>query len=223
MDITATGAGAVSAACPEDVGRQAIELGFSVPAWDEEGAALIGNSQQFVGSPAEVRAYLIAWAACRSAILTERLIEAERGRIQHTCLALVSRQAIEPNQTVQITARLQCSVFRGDRVAIPDALAPHFWIDDIKVGPRSTFPQAQSMPGDLFACRLEGQQILIARADREGGMIKIEIEEPTFAEFGRAWSMPPCLTAMEVTVYATNRSEQPRLFEMLILGRAVYG
>lgn len=107
------------------------------------------------------------------------------------------------------------------RIAVPDAIAPFFDLNDLHVGNRSCMPQAQSISCDLLAVRLDSQ-VLFRATTLRGDEIGITIAEAAAAEFGRAWSMPTCQVAQDLVARVTlKEGAPPTVFEMLILGKTL--
>jgi hypothetical protein len=70
-------------------------------------------------------------------------------------LPLSSGVPILPGQSAQITARVQTSEFRCQRVMISNAGTPggvaDWVVNDLRIGNRSQFSQSGDVPGDMFA------------------------------------------------------------------------
>jgi hypothetical protein len=213
------------ATAPEDLVAAATDSGFEIVGWDEHDAGLRGNGHEYIGTHAEIRAYLRAWEMCRSIetyATAEELAKGEAGTLSKTLITLRYDGEILPGQTAQITARPQTGSFRGERIAIPDTLAPYFDVNDVRVGNRSQFPTAQSIGGETFAMRIDLQAKLLATDYGRG--IRVAITEPAFAEWGREWSMDTCQTSMDLWVVVTCKQSVPEVglpFEMLILGKTM--
>lgn len=212
-------------AAPKDIQETLTELGFELRAWDGGDGAISGHGQEFIGSYAEVRAYLTAWSSCLARATwqsdQDKAAEENSTRLVRTGIVLSSNVAIEPAQSAQITARPQVTPFRGDRVVVLDECAEAFDIDDLKVGNRSQFPQTMSMPAKFCAARISSQALFGCEITRSimQSHIKIAITEPALGEFGMAWMMDTCQNAQDLVTIVTNRSNQPARFVALIVGR----
>lgn len=210
---------------PKDIQETLAELGFELRCWDDGDGAISGHGQEFIGSYAEVRAYLTAWSSClaRATWQTDqdKAAEENTARLVRTGIMLSSNVEIQPAQSAQITCRPQVGPFRGDRVVVLDECAEAFDIEDLKIGNHSQFPQAMSMPAKFCAARVSSQALFGCEIAKIGqrDLIKIAITEPALAEFGRSWTMETCQTAMDLSIIVTNRSSQPARFVALIVGR----
>ena len=205
----------------------AKDLEFDVTGHDEVCAAISGHGHKFFGAHAEVMAYLSAWRACVDVGAREIAASVTQGNglpFVRTVLSLCARQdasgkavVVPPGESVQVTTRPFSHPFRGERLAIPDYVAPHFIIDDVKVGNRSQLPQAGSIPASAFACRLSQQAVLDLDA-RAGRGVVVTLAEPAVAEFGRELCMETCQTSMDMVIVATNHSVEPQVFEGFVIG-----
>jgi hypothetical protein len=207
----------------------ATDLEFEVTGHDEVCAAISGHGHKFFGTHAEVIAYLSAWRACvdvGARDLAARVTQGNGRPFVRTVISLcMSRspnnrgQAVEvpPGESVQITTRPFSHPFRGERIAIPDYVAPHFSIDDVRVGNRSQLPQAGSIPASAFACRLSEQAVLELDARAARG-VTVTLAEPAVVEFGRELCMETCQCSMDMVIVATNISSEPRQFEGFVVG-----
>lgn len=210
---------------PEDIKTTLAELGFELRCWDDGDGAISGHGQDFIGSYAEVRAYLTAWSSClaRATWQTDqdKAAEENTARLVRTGIVLSSDMVFEPAVTAQITTRPQNAPFRGDRVVVLDECADAFDIADLKVGNCSQFPQAMTMPAKFCAARVSSQALFgceIAKICARS-LVRIAIAEPALAEFGRPWTMDTCQVAQDISIIITNRSSQPARFVALIVGR----
>lgn len=205
---------------PKDIIALAEKHNFSIMAWSKVDGVLRGNSQDFIGTHAEIRAYLDAWNACVETGKVERVKMSDRDwGVKYSMLSMVSNSEIPPGQMAQITARPQIT-FRGMRLAVTDTSAPFFGIQDIRVGHRSVFPQSGRIPAEAFACHLVGQaKLLVERIGPEP--FSISIQETAVEEFGKALPFPTCLVAQEMMIYLENTSDRPRRFEGFIIGKSL--
>jgi len=211
---------------PKDIQETLTELGFELRCWDDGDGAISGHGQEFIGSYAEVRAYLTAWSSCLARAIwqtdQDKATEESATRLTRTGIVLSSDVLIAPAQTAMIVNRPQVGPFRGDRVVVLDECAEAFDIEDLKVGNRSQFPQTMSMPAKFCAARVSSQALFgcePAKIGTQFASIRITITEPTLAEFGRPWTMETCQTSMDLMIVVTNRSNQPARFVALIVGR----
>lgn len=211
---------------PDDIARTVAELGFEIQCWDQGEAAVSGHGQEFIGSSAEVRAYLTAWSACLARASwqsdQDKAIEENQSRLIRFGLVLASNGPIEAGATAQIWARPQSGPYRGDRIVVPDEIAGYFEICDLRVGNRSQFPQAQAMPASLCAARIDRSALFGVAKDETAAhvhSVRITIAEAALAEFGRPWTMETCQTAMDLTIVVRNRSDLRWPFECMIIGR----
>jgi hypothetical protein len=177
-----------------------------------------------MGSHDEVLAYLQAWEHLRAEKVTE-----QEPQVRDAMLAICAGVPILPRQWAQITVRPQVP-FRGRRVAIPDRIARHFVIHDLKVGNCSQFPCCQDVPGEAWAVRLQGMPILeIAteieqREGKEHIVVPIRVIDAGIAELGRALTMTTCQPCQDIVVCVTCVDEKTlrgHPFEMLIFGEEI--
>ena len=202
---------------PEQITAIAKELGFKIVGWDETSGGLVSDGIEFVGTHAEIMAYLHGW-----------LGHLERGTASYSLLSLRSggpytsppgSGILQPGSTVQVTSRPQRGFFRGERVAIPDSIARFFEIVDITVGNNSCMPQAQRISGELLAARIDQRALIELSKERGDGPFDITITDAARAEFGLQHRMGECLPAMDITVVASLKHDAPPSpFEILILG-----
>lgn len=122
---------------------------------------------------------------------------------------------IPPGSTFQVTSRPQVGSFRGDRLAIPDAIAEHFEIFDIRVGNRSQWVQAGTLDGSMFATQIRDQPVY-----RFDGPHKIVMTEAALHAFGREIDLDTCQVAMDITIVAGLKSRAPSAlaFAAMIVG-----
>lgn len=210
---------------PGNIQERVDELGFEICGWDEVSGALSGHGQMFIGSHEEIAAYLQAWDACRKVTVEKAAEEAERAnpRVERSLLCLRS-EPLTLNQGVSyVVARPQIP-FRGDRVAIPDDVAPHFDVLDVRVGTRSVLTRSETISADLFAARLNRGAMLRLLEEGRGGPIAVQISSAAEAEFGRALSFPTCQAAEEIVMAIVLKrmvDDPPRVFEAMVLGQTV--
>lgn len=102
--------------------------------------------------------------------------------------------AVEPGAEVQMTWRPQVTPFRPTQVVIPEDLAPHFAICDIRVGNRSQLRSREPLHASLFtATSVQGHQ----------GKLSFEVVH----------------TAMDLVLQVVNTSADARPFFALVFGR----
>lgn len=129
--------------------------------------------------------------------------------------------SVHPGQTITIVARPQTSPFKGCRFAVTRNTGDRFTIDDLRIGNHSMFPQAQSLPAEMFATEIADLGMLEISGYRGSQGVEVRISDPAIRMFGRAVRMDTCQTAMDITVIVTNISKQPWPFQGFILGYGV--
>jgi hypothetical protein len=191
---------------PESFAHDVTLLGFTIAGWDDRTAGIVGNGAEFVGSHEEVVAFLRGW------MLHQEVAPRE---ISRRVISLASRQTvIPPGMTAQITSRPQSASFRGDRIAIPEAIADRFVIHDVLVGNRSQFLQAGDVDGAMFAARID--KLPTFEFD---GPHRVLLTSAGLANLGAELSMDECLTAMDITMYVSLKRDAPATsFAALIFG-----
>jgi len=215
----------------DDLMKRASNLGIEIISWDQQRGAVrrcvdgkpaVGPT--FMGSHDEVSAYLQAWEHLRAEKVTE-----QEPQVRDAMLAICTSVPIFPKQSTQITVRPQVP-FRGRRVAIPDRLARHFVINDLRVGNCSQFPCSQDVPGETWAVRLHGLPVLEISTEieqREGKehiVVPIRVIGAETAELGRALTMTTCQPCQDIVVVVTCVDEETlrgHPFEMLIFGEEI--
>lgn len=199
---------------PETLQKIAEDLSFRINGWDEVNGAIVGNGCTFIGTHSEVRSYLEAWGKCR------RL--AKEPKVLQSMLVLRSSVPITSSEYASICVR-PWRPFRGDRIAIPDVIAPYFEIDDIKIGNCSQFEQGGSQSAMLYAARID-QSAKFLIADGGAVPIQISIAEVAIGQFGRALSMIACQVSQDITmIVRLKKGAPPTEFEAMILGLTVAG
>lgn len=205
---------------PEHVAKLAEACACRVHGWEDETVLVEGIDINYMGTRAEVIAYLTAWQQCIELKLAQQIsAETDSEPLRRALLVFDSGKPIDPGQIAQVVVRPLSRMFRGARIAIPARIAERFQIDEIKVGNRSMMDRSQSIPGDTFAIRIEDAP-LFAVQKRAGDTLEICLERSALAEFGRAFYFEPCLTAMDMTLYVTNCSTEAERFVGMVLGQA---
>jgi len=208
---------------PDNVRELASACGLAVAGWDsfDDTALVHGPDVNYIGTKAEVVAYLTAWQQCQQIKITRQMVEAEQAAgVSYGFIAWNTYQLVEPGQTAQITARPQSRSFRGDRIAIPDDIAARFAIADIKVGNKSMFLQSGDVPASSFSMRIADSTPLFKLTERHGdGPHELVMTTPARLEFGRAMSFAVCNTAQDLSVIVINTSSEPSVFRALVLGK----
>lgn len=208
---------------PDTVRSLAKACGLAIAGWDsiDDTALVHGPDVNYIGTKAEVVAYLTAWQQCQQLKITRRMVEDEKAPgVSFGFIAYSTYQPIAPNATASIAARPQSRSFRGDRVAIPDDIAERFVIADIKVGNRSMFLQSGDVPASAFAMRIADATPLFKLAERNGdGPHELVMATPARLEFGRAMTFDVCNVAQDMTLIVTNVSGEPSVFRGLVLGK----
>jgi hypothetical protein len=204
---------------PDSFVRDCAELGFTIGGWDEKTAGVFGHGAEFVGTHAEIMAFLRGWLGCETRntrTVVRYMLALNAGPIYNRTHSIVV-----PGSSFVVTARPQRGGFRGDRVAIPDSIAEHFTIDDISVGNRSQYLQAGSLDGALFATRIDTTPIFELIKLRD--MHRLEMAPGTADAFGRELSMDAAETAMDVTMTVTAKHTMPpgTTFVAIVLGAFV--
>ena len=135
-------------------------------------------------------------------------------RSERAIVVMSSHSPIQGGQWCQICMRPQSGPFLGQRIIIPDDIAPYFEIVDIRVGNRSQFRQ-QTSPHSamLYAARVSsGPKISV-------GEHKIQIDEDAVAECGREFPMDTVQAAMDLSFDVRLKDHAPpTIFEVMILG-----
>lgn len=208
--------------------QQAIELasacGLAINGWtddpsnDDGDAVVAGPDVNYIGTKEECVAYMTAWQQCMQLKLAAQIKEDYNHAVKRGIMALRSSNACTPGGSITVFSRPQASVFRGDRIAIPDNICRHWDINDIRVGNVSTFIQSQTLSAQLFACRLS-ESLAGLMSKSLGSPILIDIEFVATKEFGKSWSFPPCQVAQDLVISATNISDSFQPFEAYILGK----
>lgn len=133
-----------------------------------------------------------------------------------------SNIAIESGQSVQITARPQTESFTPTHFVTG---VDGFTIDDIRIGNRSLFMQAGSLPSEMFRLNVTAPGLIMRPGpDEEPGTAELEVVDGDLGELPLACSSfqwEPCLMMMDLVVVATNVSSAPRMFTSWFLGKAV--
>lgn len=211
-------------ALQDQIVAAATELGFKIVGMDETHAGISGVGVEFVGTHAEVHAYLTGWFdhQGQNPRVLRRSILVVRNGGPYT----VGVPTVLPGEIVQITVRPQSMGFKGDRIAIPDSIASHFEIVDITIGNRSQLPMSQTIPGETFSTRLSaGAMGAIFKLNKGVDEVtpRIEMTEAALAEFGREFDLEMVQHAMDVivTVRLLDSAPGPMAFTMLILGTLV--
>jgi len=251
---------------PDVLRRRVTDAGFAIDGWDEVMGSIRlvaddGAGTAFIGSHAEVAAYVQAWERCTVVSDARNLQEqsrADRARMIHRSLLVLSsvdesiplEQApgggevtdligawqqvvggvragrtkvrasapVPRRRTYEIVTQPQIP-FRGVRLAIPDDVARHFDILDVRVGNRSMFPVSGAVPGEAFAMRIDRRALLaIERAADASSPIQIGIDCPAVEEFGRELTMDTCWQQANIAIIVQARSEMASRFVAVILG-----
>lgn len=187
--------------------ESATALGFELIGWDGDNGGLVGHGAEFVGSRPELSAYLLAWATCHD-------LKSDRAVPRSICVLRSYHEIVAGD--VEITVRPQKVPFVGERIAVPDDVAPYFDILDIRVGNRSQFLQATPQSAALYAVRMDRTAAL-----RVDDVLNVSITEPSLIEFGRPVQMEACQAAQDLAVWVRLKDGAPSTaFEMWILGRS---
>jgi hypothetical protein len=194
---------------PESFVHDCAELGFEIGGWDASTAGIFGHDSEFVGSHAEVMAFLRGWIACE--MRSPRTV----ARFMLAMSVPTYESVAAPGQAFLITARPQRSWFRGERIAIPDDVARHFVINDIRVGVRSQFIQAGDLDGSLFAARIASTPTYTF-----DGPHRLTMDPAVAESIGRELAMDLCEAAMEITFTVTAKPTMPEgtRFAAMIIG-----
>jgi hypothetical protein len=205
---------------PDGIQILADELAFRILGWDEVKGSIVGNGYAFVGGHAEIGAYLEAWAACKRLVTVSAAkdLEASEPAVPRSIVVLRSGTPIAG--FAMITVR-PWRPFRGERIAIPDAIAPYFEIEDVKVGNCSQFERAGSQSAMFYAARIDCSAKFIVTA-HAATPIAISIANDAIAEFGRALSMATCQVAQDIVMCVQlKKGAPPTEFEAMILGHSI--
>lgn len=203
---------------PDHIAAAAAELEFEIIGWDETHGGVKGVDNEFVGTHAEVNAYLQGWihhAEQNPRVMRRSML------VLRTNGPYDNQLTIEPGVMFQVTTRPQVAGFKTDRIAIPADIARYFEILDITIGNRSQNPQEQTIPGETFAMPTES---MLALLDLNKGvdsfLPKIAITQPALAEFGREFDMDIGQIAMDIVVVARllPTAPGPMSFVMVMLG-----
>jgi hypothetical protein len=203
--------------------------GFELVGADDREAAITRATNrgiEFVGTHAEIESYLYGWMASREAMASEKL--GADSVIQAAIVSLCADFPIQPSDPgslrhggmVLITNRPQVP-FRGERVVIPDEIAPYFDVHDITVGNRSCMVHAARFPATAFAARIENLGALTAHAAREAQPFRLTIDERAVSQAGLRIAMPMTQVAQDITIAITNKTDEPHPFECYVIGQTV--
>jgi len=208
---------------PKDLAASAADLGFEIVGWDERDGGLRGNGHEYIGTHAEIRAYLRAWETCRDVqryATAEEIAQAEVSALAKTLIVMRTPMSFTADQTFQVVSRPQVGAFRGERLAMPSELAGRFEILDVMVGIRSQLSMVGPISGEAFAVHVDRQAKLLAEDHRSGQGIRVSISEPALEAWGREWTMETCQIAQDLVVVARSLVEAPQ-FEFWILGKSL--
>lgn len=133
---------------PEQFVADAAELGFTIGGWDDTTAGIFGNDTEFVGSHAEVEAFLRGWIA----YMARGVGDVQRQLLSLRTLLPRHQQTIAGTSFQVISHPQRC--FIGERIALTEQTARCLAIVDVLVGNRSQFVRAGSFDGELFATRI---------------------------------------------------------------------
>lgn len=123
---------------------------------------------------------------------------------------------IRPRETAHVCARPHLP-FRGDRLAVWSVVAPHFFIEDVRVGTRCLPVASGTVPADAFATRLDLLPLLDQQLDKDG-FVQVRVSRMATECFGQVLAFPLCDVGREITICVTNVSEEPRRFVGVVLG-----
>lgn len=208
---------------PERVSELADACGFKVTGWEEAGddtdVIITGKDVNYMGSREEVVAFMTAWQQCHdSKFPTTPPAPPDPNQVSIGLMSWSSTGNINPSDITQVWCRPQVGAFRGRRIIIPDDIAPNFTIEDIRVGNRSQLLQSGSIPGQAFAARIPESLSTFLAQVRGNQVIRMTIDKPALAEFGRAISMDTCQTAMDMIIVIRNSTSMPRPFRAWVVG-----
>lgn len=207
---------------PDEIGKLAAACNLTVSGWDsaDDSALVHGPDVNYIGSKAEVVAFLTAWSQCQQIKITRAMTEAEEAPGVRYGFVSWDAGPIAPNQSAPIVARPQTRVFRGERVAIPDEIAEHFLILDIRVGTKSVFLRSGPVDAKGFAMRISDSTPLFALSSSRGdGPHEIVMAQAARLEFGRSLSFPPCMAAQDLVIVVENIATDYRAFRGIVLGK----
>lgn len=122
--------------------------------------------------------------------------KAEPNAAQEMVLGIQSASTVAAGASEVITFRPQV-LFRGTRLIIPDAIAPFFTIDDIKIGNQSQFAASGAVPAAAFgeSVNSSGRPNLV---------------------------MKTAQVSQDIVMTITNRSGAAAQFRAALFGDAVY-
>lgn len=126
---------------------------------------------------------------------------------------VVIRSQLIYDGDAEVYTRPQSAAFRGSRIIIPDDIAPHFDILDIRIGNRSQFSSYAPHSAMLYAAR-------VAQGYRfEIGEHKMQIAEAAVAECGREFPFETCQCSQDLSFSVRLKDgHPPSIFEAMILG-----
>lgn len=204
--------------------ERVIACGFDLVGWDETSGAIShsrNSGLEFVGTHVEIEAYLFGWMASREAAATDRLGADEVIQAALVSLCGYRNELVSPGAMAMYHTRPQVP-FRGQRVVIPDEIAPYFDVMDITVGTRSCMPHAGLFPAVAFATRASGLGSLVASASPSMSQpIAISISERAYAQAGTRIAMPMTQVGMDIGITVANKSDEAQAFECYVIGQTV--
>ncbi len=220
---------------PNDMVDLAHQAGFEIRAWDETRGELHALSDVKcvswpdapgqlcqLGTHEELRSFLAGFIiGLKDGLLKGRAAarREEMPRPWRHLLVLRSREPATPEQPSCEAFTRPWAPFRGECVAIPDDVARHFDVIDVRVGNRSQLLSRddQSAPATLYAARLDRRAILSLSSD--GTAHRLCVEHAAEAEFGRVLHMQTCQVAQNLIVSGRlRRGSPPTTLEVMILG-----
>lgn len=204
--------------------ERVIACGFDLVGWDDTCGAIshsLNRGLEFVGTHVEIEAYLFGWMASREAAATDRLGADEVIHAALVSLCVYRNELVSPGATAMYHTRPQVP-FRGQRVVIPDEIAPYFDVMDITVGNRSCMPHAGLFPAVAFATRASGLGSLVASVSTSISQpIAISISERAYAQAGTRIAMPMTQVGMDIGIRVANKSDEAQAFECYVIGQTV--
>ncbi len=216
---------------PPGVLGLAAYCGLEVLGWDDQSdnAAVRGGDVDvdYVGSKAEVVAFLVAWQQCmaikvRRDLVTKQLAsnQATISDVHFGVVGIDSVNEVSPREACQMIFRLDYSSFKCERVGIPLDIANSFVVNDIRVGNRSQMLSYDEIPGAAFAIDITGLSMFFTKLLDSGGrsVMKIDIARDARFEFGKPFSMDALMTAMDFTIIVTNVGPTPMRFRAFAAG-----
>ena len=123
---------------------------------------------------------------------------------------------VMPAGYVAIVSRPQIP-FRGSRLFVHQLIASSFLIHSFRVGTRETTVNAEPIPADAFATRMDALAEIDAMFARDK-VIEIKVGKTAAELLGSPWSLPIAYPGTEITIAIENIGDRPLRFLAGMLG-----